>query len=462
MTKPVTGLLIWLLILVINAVLGAATQAIETIYSGKSGSHRLEEDNSKRALNVNYILEHHRSFITSMDLFMIILLTLSALVFFNMIFPGLNTWIEGFNLPGNGIIKALLLIVFIIFVLMFFEVNSFKIPRKAAHHYPEAHALFYGYFVRAIMALMFPMTAVIEAVSQVFMNTFHILPSSDNDRVTEEGILSIVSEGFEQGVVENDEAVMISNIFTLNDSKVKDVMTHRTNVIGVEASMTVKEALLLMLEENYSRYPVYEETLDNIVGIVHVKDAINYVINPHNKGTVKNNTADNTLISKLAHPAFFVPDTQAIDSLFKQMQSKKMHMAIAIDEYGQTAGIIAMEDILEEIVGEIKDEYDTEEELVKLNADGTVTANAMISLDDLKDQTGIDFTDTDFGTLNGLLVSELDHIPVDHEKFVLEIGDYAFDVLDTENKTITKVIITKLEKEEEAFDQEGNDEVSED
>ena len=176
---------------------------------------------------------------------------------------------------------------------------------------------------------------------------------SKAENVTEEDIKTMVNEGHEQGVLESSEAEMISNIFEFDDKEAGDIMTHRKNIVALDGSMTVREASRFVLKEaSNSRFPVYGEDLDDIIGTVHIRDVLVHAENPGEAQTALR------LVPGMLRSAHFIPETRNINSLFKEMQSQKIHMEIVIDEYGQTAGLVTMEDILEEIVGNILDEYD--------------------------------------------------------------------------------------------------------
>ena len=269
----------------------------------------------------------------------------------------------------------------------------------------------------------------------VILKIFKIDPAGINEDEIEEEIISIVNEGHEQGVIDAGKAEMISNIIELDDKEVQDIMTHKKRIVAIDAEMSLEEALKFMLAENYSRYPLYIDNLDNIVGILHLKDVIGAYISDDGKKKT---------LQELAREPYFVPETQSVNLLFQEMQSKKIHMAIVVDEYGQTAGLVAMEDFLEEIVGNIQDEYDMEEKMILSVDKDSCIVKGSISLEDLEEKLDIVIEHEDFETLNGLLISILDRIPADGEKATLQYGGYQFDILETMNKMIGQVRITKL------------------
>ena len=195
-----------------------------------------------------------------------------------------------------------------------------------------------------------PLTALISITANGILRLFGINASGDKSDVTEEEILSMVNVGHEQGILRANEAEMINNIFEYGDKEAKDIMTHRKHVNAIEGSTLLKEALEIILEGNNSRFPVYKGDIDNIIGILHMKD----VMIESRKGLYLEREIQE--IPGLVREAVFIPETRNINELFQGMQSKKNHMVVVVDEYGQTAGIVAMEDILEEIVGNIFDE----------------------------------------------------------------------------------------------------------
>lgn len=259
----------------------------------------------------------------------------------------------------------------------------------------------------------------------------------------EEDIMTMINEGHEMGTIEDDEAKMISNIFELNDKEASDIMTHRSMIVGVEANTPLCEAVDFMLDENNSRFPVYEENIDHIIGIIHLKDACRV------NRTVSNRDLPIKNIPELLREPTLITETKKVDTLFQQMQKQKTQMVIVIDEYGQTAGLIAMEDILEEIVGNILDEYDEDEDCIEEQDNNQFIIDGMSELCDLEEKFGIDFEEEDFDTLNGFLISKMDKIPEDGDEFSIEVGGYQFEIMQIENRRIDKVLVYRKKEENE-------------
>ncbi|SFP43380.1 CBS domain-containing protein [Butyrivibrio proteoclasticus] len=261
--------------------------------------------------------------------------------------------------------------------------------------------------------------------------------------VTEEEIKSMVTEGQEHGVILESEADMISNIFEFSDKEAQDIMTNRNAMVAIDANMTLKEAVNFMMETNNSRFPVYLDDIDHIIGIMHIRDAMK---------KLSEETDEELPIRKikgLLRQPKFVPETRNIDSLFHSMQSSKTQMVIVIDEYGQTAGLVSMEDILEEIVGNILDEYDEDENYVKPTKNrGEFIVDGMTPIEVLEKKFEISFDKSEFETLNGYLISKLDRIPESDEEFDTSVEGYNFKILSVQNHMIQSVLMTKLPEKE--------------
>lgn len=266
--------------------------------------------------------------------------------------------------------------------------------------------------------------------------------SEDEEEDVKGEIISLAQEGYKQGYLGPSEALMIRNIFEYGEKNAKDIMTHRKNIIALDGEKTLKEALAFIMEQNYSRLPVYHEEIDDIIGTLHLRDAMRCYFNEKLQNIpIKD-------LKEYMREVRFIPETKSIDRLFKQMQEDQNHMAIVIDEYGQTAGIVTMEDILEEIFGNIQDEYDQEEEQISRQPDGTYLVNGMAELQDLELILGISFQNEDeFDTLNGFLIDRLDHIPSEEEGCIVAYEGYHFHIQSVEDNTIQTVRIHKLNRE---------------
>lgn len=263
-----------------------------------------------------------------------------------------------------------------------------------------------------------------------------------NDDVTEEEIISMVREGHEQGTILASEAELIHNVFEFDDKEVKDIMTHRKNIVSLDGNMSFIDAIEFIIDTGKSRFPVYENDVDSIIGVLHIKDAFTFFEkNEVYRSSIKD-------IDGLIRPVDFIPETVNINDLFKKMQSKKSHLAMVVDEYGQISGLIAMEDILEELVGNIEDEHDEEENYIRKNGDETFIMDGMTEFSDVKEALSLPVDDDAYETLNGFIISLSDKIPEEGDKTVISAYGYRFSVMSVEDKVIKQVMIKKLAPEE--------------
>lgn len=277
--------------------------------------------------------------------------------------------------------------------------------------------------------------------------------AEQENTVTEEEIRQMVDAGGDNGSIDENEKEMINNIFELGNISVEDVATHRTDIVAVPLNATMEEIKNVISEEKYSRIVVYDDNIDHIVGVFHVKDMVKYIL-----ADVTRVEEGHFHLEDILMQPYFIPFSKKVDELLEEMQLEKVHMAIVIDEYGGTAGIVTMEDILEEVFGNIFDEYDVEEEEdITLQEDGTYRINGTTDLQDVEEQLGITFAENeDYDTLGGYLIGQLGRIPVEDEAIELPICGWLFRAEGVEEKRIEKVFATKLPEEaEEAASEES-------
>ena len=265
-------------------------------------------------------------------------------------------------------------------------------------------------------------------------------PKSLEDRISEDEILSMVNEGHEQGAIDEDEAEMISNIFDFSDKEAGDIMTHRNDIRAVDATFSLREAIDYMLGQHNSRFPVYQDNIDNIRGILNLRDAVKYLHQHPEDGAKRVGS-----IAGILRTPIYVPETKDIDDLFRQMQKEKQQMVIVIDEYGQTSGIASMEDILEEIVGNIMDEYDIDEHHITATGNkNEFIVDGRAELSELTKVFGIRFEDERFETVNGFMMAAMDRVPQPGDKFSVEYEGFRFRILSVKDRQVSKVMMTRL------------------
>ena len=297
-------------------------------------------------------------------------------------------------------------------------------------------------FMNFVYCLCYPLTIVAELLARLLAKILGEDSYEAEKSVTEEEIRMMVDAGNEKGAIEQSERDMIDNIFEFDDNEVQRVMTHRTEMVTLQKDMTVTQAVKIAVEEGYSRLPVYDEDIDDIVGILYVKDLLTLV----GKESAHKETIDHYL-----REAIFVPESKRCDDLFKIFKAKKIQIAIVVDEYGGTSGLVSMEDLLEAIVGNIQDEYDDEEELTKILPDGRFIFDGSIDIEEFSKLTDYVVPEEyeDCETLGGLITDILGRIPKEKEKPKIILGNITLTVTKIEDRRIAKVFCQVKPEEDE-------------
>ena len=428
-------IVIMVILILLEAVLSCALSALENC-SEKEIQKKVRVGNTK-AKQIIFVLEEMQKY----DNFILAIMTILNLGIGIIAGTQLNGWMKYIRNMRFQYKQIEWLFCGICILLLFFCVILLGnvIPRKIAKKNPEKKAEYLVVFLLHFLRLFKPFIFILGCSVSLFFKITGNNPKEYENNVTEEEIIAIVNEGLEHGVLENNEAEMISNIMEMNEKDVRGIMTRRQKIVALNGELDLENAMHVMLEKSFSRFPVYVGDIDNIVGIVFCKDVTKYYIQNQDRSIP---------LSQLARKPYFVSDTQNIDLLFEEMQMKKIHMAVAIDEYGQTAGIVAMEDILEEIVGNIFDEFDEDERMIIKQREGKYYMRGLTNLKDVAEELHLDMEKEleDYGTLNGFLVSKLGHIPSFKEKVTINFQGYEFHVVDVKDKMIRFVRIRKKEK----------------
>lgn len=426
-SMPLWGVFILLILLWLNGIFYGFAAALRNI--SESDTQKRAEEGDKKAQMLLTLIDRPAQFVNAIPL----IVMSCGICFGTFLVPWATKVFDSYIKHTPALILVLALCVVLLAglgILTFRRVGTYR---------PEKYAYRYLKLVHFWVRLLSPFTMFITWIARIAAIPFGVELDRTESAVTEEEIISIVDEAHEQGVIEENEAEMIQNIISFNDTEAHDIMTHRKNVVAFDEEILLKNMIDTMLEEGNSRYPVYEENIDNIKGIVHYKDALKFMTqNPWAKFKPLKE------LPGIIRQASLIPETRAIGDLFHTMQAKKIHMAVVVDEYGQTAGIVTMEDILEEIVGDILDEYDEDEITIRAQKDNTLIIDGLAYLEDVEEELEIDFGDVEFETLNGYLTNILGHIPTekDIDSAIRAVG-YVFTILSIANKTIGKVKVEK-------------------
>lgn len=444
---PAIGLGIFVFFVIVSAVLYGFMAVVGNLID--SDIEEKAEEGNKRAIRLQKLIDNYGNLANFVNITAIIInMIAGGFIFIQMdiCFKELSGFKSG--LEALGISAAVAIVMFVIQAVF-----GIIVPKKIFCRNSEKWAYKLVNVVTFFMGVMSPITYTVTAISNGIVRIFGVDPNSNEENVTEEGIIDMVNEGQEQGVLLASEAEMITNIVEFGDKEAKDIMTHRKNVEALDGHMTLNQVFEELIDSNFSRYPVYDSDLDDMVGILHFKD----LVKAYSDG-FKRNYSLIDLKEEILFPAECIPETKNIDDLFKFMQAAKLHMAVVVDEYGQMSGIVTMEDIIEEIVGNIVDEHDEEDDSIHKNSNGTYEIEGMALLEDIEKLLNIEFDNDNVETLNGFLTHRHGLVPVDGEQFYIDYEGYRFKVVEVSNKLIQKVIVTRLPKQEFGeFDNTNND-----
>lgn len=324
--------------------------------------------------------------------------------------------------------------------ILFFTVLGDLLPKKVIRRDPRKFARSNAGLIHFLSQTGKPFLALCSHTVNGILRLCRIDPASLEDAVTEEGILQIVDESEEKGVIEETEKDMIANILDFNDTSVGEIMTHRTDITAVADDAPVGQVIEASVENGCSRIPVYHEDIDSVVGICYVKDLLPYV---------GRDVPDFIRLTDLMRPAYFIPETKKCSQLFTEMTERKVQIAIVVDEYGGTAGLITLEDLVESIVGNIQDEYDHEEEEIHQVSETEFTVDGTTSIDEISDLTGVSLPEGDYDTIAGLVTEQLGRIPKEGEYPKIQVGRLTITVLEVEDQRLSRLLIVKEPPEEE-------------
>jgi putative hemolysin len=358
----------------------------------------------------------------------------------------LANWLAGVTSINQATLNTLSTILITIILSFFTLVFGELIPKQVGVQKAEKLSFTFINILLFLHAIFKPFVFLLSSVTNGILKLFGISNDNSSSDVTEEEIRMMVDVGEESGEIDEVTGEMIDNVFEFDDCTVSEIMTHRTEIIGIECNSTVADLVNLAVTDGHSRIPVFEGTIDKIVGVVYVKDLLKYV-----GKNVK------TPLKKLMREPIFVPEAKKAGELFTEMTSEKVQIAIVVDEYGGTAGLITLEDLVEFIVGDIQDEYDHEDdEIVEVNED-TFTIDATTDAIEVERQLGITLPEGDYDTLGGLILMTLGDLPEKDEHPTIELCGYSFTVTQLDEKRIISVLVKKLPKVDETEDKESEE-----
>ncbi len=424
----ITSQIILIVILtLLNAFFASAEMAIVSL--NKNKIKILSEEGDKKAIILLKLMEEPTKFLSTIQ----VGITLAG--FFNSasaatgISEDLARYLSGLNVPYSNKIALIIVTIVISYITLVF---GELFPKRIALKKSEAIAMFSVRPVLYVSKITAPFIKLLSASTNILVSLAGLDKEGLDEKVSKEEIKSLVEVGQEHGVINETEKEMINSIFEFDDKLADEVMTPRTEVYLINIDKPLDEYLDELLEEKYSRVPVYEEDIDNIIGILYMKDFIL---------EARKHEFENVNIREILHPPYFVPETKNIDDLFNELKSSKKHMAILIDEYGGFSGIVTIEDLVEEVMGNIDDEYDEEQCFVQKIDSNTFIVNGLMPIDDLNDYLHIQLVSDECDTISGFLINIMGKIPNNIEEKVIEYENIIFKIESIKEKRIEKIKI---------------------
>lgn len=429
--SPWFSILLLVVLILINAFFAANEIAIVTLNDAKI--EKMANEGDRKAKKLQALSSDSGRFFSTIQIGVTLAGFLSSAAA-SQNFSGMLTSALSF-LPFSrsvtqGISTLLITLILSYFSLVFGEL----VPKKIAMNRAESLAFRSAGILSAAASVFRPVVSFLTASTNAVLRMLGIDPVDGEETVTQEQILMMVDAGEEKGVLDEDAKDMISNIFEFSDSTAGEVMTHRTEVIAAENTDSIADVVALSMENGFSRIPLFEEDLDNILGIIYVKDLLRFVGKPV--------PADASL-TKLMRPAYFVPESKPCSELFSEMTARRLQIAVVVDEYGGTEGIITMEDLLESIVGNMQDEYDKEEEEIQREGENRFSVDGTALVDEISDLTGVQLPEGDYDTIAGLVMEHLGRIPKPGEHPHVKIKNLTLTVEEMEDRRIARITIEK-------------------
>ncbi|MFV0529512.1 MAG: hemolysin family protein [Lachnospiraceae bacterium] len=438
-TVNMAGQLILLVVLtLVNAFFAGAEMAVVSV--NKSKIKKLAEEGNKKALKIEQLSGDFTRFLSTIQ----VAITFAGFFTSASAATGISTvfgaWLVNAGIPfGQTLSFVLITIILSYFNLVFGEL----VPKRIALQKAETFSMFVVGPIFFISKLLAPFIALLSVSTKVVLRAIGMRDDNLEEKVSEEEIRALLQTGSESGVFNEIETEMINSIFSFDDKIAREIMVPRKDIYAVDAEEPLMEYLDELLESKHSRVPVYEGDIDHIIGILNLKDIV---------AEARRSSFEDIEIRSIMHEPYFVHSTKNADELFQVLKKEHQHMAILIDEYGGTAGLVTIEDLIEEIVGELNDEYDTEEEIeIQPLGDDTYLVDGYISLETLNEKLHIKLQSENYHTLSGYMVEKLDTIPNEGEHPTFDADGVHFEVEVVDNKMITyaKLVILSEEKNTE-------------
>ncbi|HWT75263.1 MAG TPA: hemolysin family protein [Mobilitalea sp.] len=433
--KIIGQIIILVILTLINAFFSCAEMAMVSV--NKSKIRRMAEEGRKSAKLVHKFLEEPTKFLSTIQVAITLAGFFSSASAASGLSDSLGAWLIRHNIPyGNQMSLIIITLILSYFTLVFGEL----VPKKIALQKPESISMFCVGPIKAVSKVASPFIKLLTFSTNIVTTPFGIKESNTEEILSREELISLVNEGQAHGVLNKKEKEMINSIMEFDEKTAKEIMTPRINVFAIDITVPKEEYLEELLQTKYTRIPVYEEDIDNIIGMLYIKDFL--------KAAVKTGYKNVDVRSIMKKP-YLVPESKIIKDLFWELQQSKKQIAVLIDEYGGFAGIVTMEDLVEEVMGDIEDEYDPVSFKVKKIDDSTYLIDGMATIDELNNKLDLNLFSENYDTISGFLIDHLGSIPLENDDRTVEIDNLVFKLESVKNKRIDKVKLYIGKQEEE-------------
>ncbi len=441
------NLLVYIIILIIlilvNGFFSSSEMAMVTLNDARL--KLAAEDGNRKAKTVQKLLSQPTRFLSSIQVGVTIAGFLTSAVGADQLTPpiagALHSLIPSIPLE---VMKSVMLIVITLVLSFLSIVLGETVPKRIAMNNPEKLAFAFCDVLLFCYKASTPIVFLLSKSTNGVLRLLGINPNEESEAVSEEEIMMMVDVGKEKGFIEESQKEMIAGIFEFDDTTAGEAMTHRTELVALSRDSSLEDVIACSIEEGYSRIPIFENDLDNIIGVVHVKDLLKYV---------GKNIKNSTTIEEIMRPALYLPESIKLREVFTKLTENKRQMAVVVDEYGGTAGIITMEDVLESIVGQMQDEYDDEADEIAMVSDTVFTIEGTTLLNDVAKLLNIEIPDdVEYDTIGGFITGLLEYIPEPGDQPEVEFDYVKFTVLSVEERRIALIRAEKLPRPESEED----------
>ncbi len=434
-------LLLLVFFTLLNAYFAGAEMAVVSV--NKNRIRSLAEDGNKKAKVIEGLFEDSTKFLSTIQVAITFAGFYSSASAAASISPTLGQWLHSVGVPySSQIAHNGVTLILMFFNLVFGEL----VPKRIALQKAEGFAMLTVMPIHYVSIVLSPFIKLLSVSTKLVLKLLRMKTEDQEEAVTEEEIKALLKMGNESGTFDDDEREMIDSVFAFDDRTAREIMVPRREVVTIDIEEPFEELIDEILETRHNRIPVYEESIDNIIGVLHVKDVMI---------ELRKNSPEQMNIREMLHEPFFVPETKEADELFRTMQEKRHHMAILVDEYGGFSGIVTIEDLVEEIMGDINEEYEEVVPEIEAVSEDEYRLDGGILIDDLNEELDLKLETENYDTVSGYLIEQLGHIPAKEDRDIIEVGNYVFTVEEVKDNRISRVLLRILPAVEEDDEEEN-------